>query len=201
MRMHIADLPEVHISSFDFLPEPLPVAWPNSKSKHYSCIPVSLLTFATVISDSLSCLHFIKIYSSRETLTSSFLPCAHPKKRNWTRDATPLLPRPPKKSWFLWQKLYMGNDLFLEEFHASLWSDKEMAHYQEPVRAKWKGNWWKPLSGVSKEKNAPGTSQRRWTWFYHATWEETSNRKNLISRLLNQHCSWFSLAYKQMKVS
>lgn len=83
MRMHIVDLLEVHTSSFDFLPEPLPVAWPNSKSKHYSCIPVSLLTFATVISDSLSYLHFIKIYSSRETLTSSFLLCAHPKKRNF----------------------------------------------------------------------------------------------------------------------
>lgn len=202
MRMHIVDLLEVHTSSFDFLPEPLPVAWPNSKSKHYSCIPVSLLTFATVISDSLSYLHFIKIYSSRETLTSSFLLCAHPKKRNFLHlKCNTTSPQLPLKVLIFVTEMLHGEKFVSGRNHASLWSDKEMAHYQQPVRAKWKDDWWKPLSGVTKEKSAPDTSRRRWTWYYHANWEETNNRKNLISHLLNQHRSWFSLVYKQMKVS
>lgn len=45
-----------------------------------SYVSVSLLTFTAITSDSLSCLHFLKISSSRE-MTCPCLPCAHPLKR------------------------------------------------------------------------------------------------------------------------
>lgn len=98
------------------------------KQTLYSCIPVSLLAFATVTSDSLSlsCLHLIKICSSRETVTSPFLPYAHPKNRHWTRDSVPISPYPTVL-------IFMTGDSF--------------------VSAKQKGNWWTPLSSVLKRKN------------------------------------------------
>lgn len=70
------------------------------KQTLYSYVPGSLLTFTAITSDSLSCLHFIKISSSRETLTSPFLPCAHPpkNKRHQTRDSAQNMSR------FLWKK-------------------------------------------------------------------------------------------------
>ena len=43
-------------------------------------VSVSLLTFTAITSDSLSCLHFPKISSSRE-MTCPCLPCAHPLKK------------------------------------------------------------------------------------------------------------------------
>lgn len=131
------------------------------KQTLYSCIPASLLTFATVTSDSLSCLHLIKICSSREKTTSPFLPYAHPNNRHWTRESAPT-----KVLIFMTETLTKGNHLFLEEIHASLWSDTEMTHYQESLRAKWQDNWWKPLSGVSRRKKnvCSWCLSRRWTW-------------------------------------
>lgn len=53
------------------------------KQTLYVHVPVSLLTFAVMTSDSLSCFRFFKICSSREMLTSPFFVlCAYPQKRH-----------------------------------------------------------------------------------------------------------------------
>ena len=129
----------------------------------YSCIPVSLLTFATVTSDSLSCLHFIKICSSRETVASPFLPSAHAKKRHWTRDSV-LTSHP----------------------HSPDFYDRGLICFCK-TEGKLRNTTFRRTKKKKIKVFAPDISKRRWTWnwSYHATWEKTSNRKrNLISQLL-----------------
>lgn len=121
------------------------------KQTLHSYVPVSLLTSAAVTSDSLSCLRFITFYSSGATLISPFLPCTHPRKGHWTGVSAPP-PLPPKNVLiFMTETLQSGITCFWKNFE-HLWSDKEMTHYQETGRAKWKGNRWKALSISQKGK-------------------------------------------------
>lgn len=147
------------------------------KQTLYSYVPGSLLTFTAITSDSLSCLHFIKISSSRETLTSPFLPCAHPpkNKRHQTRHSAQNMP------WFLWKKfskreswvsgrisstsLKWQRDGLLPKAHENIMEGKLMK------------TTFKRLRGKKKKRFACDSSQGRCTWSYHASWEKRSKRK------------------------
>lgn len=166
-----------------------------------SYVSVSLLTFTAITSDSLSCLHFLKISSSRE-MTCPCLPCAHtlkkevPYQRFSLKQAltsmTESLQRGIKCFWKNFEHLSaVTKDGLLPKAHENIMERKLM----------------KPLSSVSKRKEKKRgllliALREDVLWCYRTSWEGTSKRKrNRRPHYLNQHSPWVFLTYEQAKGS
>ena len=168
-------------------------------------VSVSLLTFTAITSDSLSCLHFLKISSSRE-MTCPCLPCAHPSKKD-----VPYQRFSPKQALtFMTETLQRGIKYFWKNFEHLSGVTKRWLVTKSPWGYNGKETdetTFKCLKKKIKKKKkkkrfAPDSSQGRCTWCYRTSWKETSRRKrNRRPHYLNQHSPWVFLTYEQMKAS
>lgn len=126
-----------------------------------SYVSVSLLTFTAITSDSLSCLHFLKISSSRE-MTCPCLPCAHPLKKEVPYQRFSL----KQALTFMTESLQRGIKCFWKNFEhlSAVTKDGLLPKAHENIMER---KLMKPLSSVSKRKKkkrfAPDSSQGRCT--------------------------------------
>lgn len=150
-----------------------------------SYVSVSLLTFTAITSDSLSCLHFLKISSSRE-MTTHVYPVPTLKKevpyQRFSPKTSPdfydrISPRESSVSGRISSISAVTKDGLLPKAHENIMERKLM----------------KPLSSVSKEKKkkifAPDSSQGRCTMVlsYFLRREQARGKRNRRPHYLNQH--------------